>query len=115
MQNQSNNETQSRAPFFSVLILFWNSDAFFHTCLDSLNKQTFKDFEIILVDNFSPKPITREELANFPDLNIRLFVQQQNLGFAAGNNFAAAQAHWTISCPAKFGCFPAAGLAGCGV
>jgi GT2 family glycosyltransferase len=80
-----------KSPFFSVLILLWNSNPYIHQCLQSLNNQTFKDFEIVLVDNGSPDPLSLE-ISNFPDLVIKPFKLTTNIGFAAGNNYAARQA-----------------------
>ena len=40
-------------PFFSVIIPTYNQDSFLIKCLDSLEKQTFNDFETIIIDNFS--------------------------------------------------------------
>ena len=41
------------SPFFSVIIPAYNQDQFLLKCLDSLNKQTFEDFETIIIDNHS--------------------------------------------------------------
>ncbi len=46
----------------------------------------------MLVDNGSPAPISLEEIGSFPDLVIRPFKLTRNIGFAAGNNYAARQA-----------------------
>lgn len=57
-----------------------------------LDRQTFHGFEIILIDNASPEPLPPELITSYPDLNIRFFVQNTNLGFAAGNNYGASLA-----------------------
>lgn len=80
------------APFFSVSILCWNSDPYIHDCLLSLDNQTVKDFEILIIDNGSEDPISPNEWADFPDLTVRHYVLEKNIGFAAGNNFAASRA-----------------------
>lgn len=54
-----------------------------------MHNQTFHDFEIILIDNASPEPLPDGLLELHPDLNIRFFKQEQNLGFAGGNNLGA--------------------------
>ena len=59
---------------------------------NSLDRQTFRDFEIILIDNASPEPLPQELLGSYPDLHIRFFVQNTNLGFAGGNNYGASLA-----------------------
>ncbi|GAP13950.1 predicted glycosyltransferases [Longilinea arvoryzae] len=77
------------SPLFSIIILCWNSNPFISACLDSLNNQTDQDFEILLVDNGSPDPIENEDFTKYSKLRIRFFPLQSNLGFAAGNNYAA--------------------------
>lgn len=80
------------SPFFSVLILYWNSQRYLHDCLQALQNQDFKDFEIILLDNGSPEPLPDDVLKDFPGLPIRFLRESRNLGFAAGNNLAAGHA-----------------------
>lgn len=80
------------SPFFSVLILYWNSQPFLRACLQSMREQVDKDFEIILVDNGSPDPLSEALLKEFSDLPIQFLRQSQNLGFAGGNNFTARYA-----------------------
>jgi len=79
-------------PYFSVIILLWNSNQFIQSCLNALNKQTFHDFEIILINNASPEPLPQDFFTQYPTLNINYFHLDHNLGFAGGNNYAAALA-----------------------
>ncbi|RLF05393.1 MAG: glycosyltransferase family 2 protein, partial [Thermoprotei archaeon] len=37
----------------SVIILSYNGEKYLKNCIDSLRKQTYKNFEIIVVDNLS--------------------------------------------------------------
>lgn len=46
-------ETQGKVPRISVVIPAYNEEKRLPSCLSSLKKQTFKDFEIIVVDNNS--------------------------------------------------------------
>ena len=39
----------------SIIIPVYNSEEFLNTCLDSLTKQSYKNLEIILVNDGSPK------------------------------------------------------------
>jgi len=41
------------SPFFSVIILNWNGKHLLEECLDSVLGQTFRDFDVIVVDNGS--------------------------------------------------------------
>jgi GT2 family glycosyltransferase len=81
----------STDPLFSVIILCWNSDQTISKCLDALAAQTYKDFEIILVDNGSSVPITSELVERYPYLRINFYPLEKNLGFAGGNNFAVSK------------------------
>lgn len=76
-------------PFFSILILCWNSNYTIQRCLESLNAQTETDFEILLIDNGSTEPIPEELISSFSSMPIRHLRLEQNIGFAAGNNYAA--------------------------
>ncbi len=71
-------------PFASLIIPNWNGAHLLPTCLDSLKKQTFTDFEIIVVDNAS-RDNSRELLArNYPE--VRVLTLDTNRGFAGGVN-----------------------------
>jgi GT2 family glycosyltransferase len=79
-------------PLFSILILCWNSNQTIVSCLDALDAQTIQDFEIILVDNGSTEPISKELLIRYSHLSIDFYTLEHNIGFAGGNNFAASHA-----------------------
>ena len=79
-------------PFFSILILFWQSEQYLQRCLQSLKAQTFRDFEVILLDNGSSRPPNPEVLASIEDVPVKLLRSETNLGFAGGNNLAARSA-----------------------
>ena len=44
---------EQKIPAVSVIIPMYNAEKFIGACLESLFKQTFKDFEIIVVDDCS--------------------------------------------------------------
>jgi len=79
------------APFFSVIIVNHNGGDYIRGALNSLRKQTFRDFEVILLDNASTdgsaEGIDQSGLPHFC-----LLSSSQNLGFAGGNNKAVAHA-----------------------
>ncbi len=79
-------------PYFSIIILCWNSNRTIQACLEALNDQGFKDFEILLVDNGSEEPVSRNLVGNYPYLNIQFYGLEKNIGFAGGNNYAAWRA-----------------------
>ena len=70
-------------PAVSVLVVNWNGRHFLGDCLSSLRRQTFRNFEIILIDNGSTDGSADWIRANYPE--IRLLALPSNLGFVAAN------------------------------
>jgi len=82
-------------PDFSVLIVNYNGGAYVQGALDSLKRQTYRDFEVILVDNASTDGSAEGlDTAGLPAFT--LMKETENHGFARGNNLAAekAQGRW---------------------
>jgi len=79
-------------PLFSVIVLYWKGSQYIQRCLDSLNQQTFRDFEVILIDNASPESLPDGVLDRYPQINLRHRREEKNLGFAGGNNLGASLA-----------------------
>ncbi len=42
---------------FSVLILHWRAEQYLQTCLEAMDAQTYKDFEVLLLDNGNEIPL----------------------------------------------------------
>jgi len=72
------------APRLSVVIVNWNGLEHLPVCLDSLADQTFRDFEVILVDNGSRDGSVEFVRSRHPW--VRLVALPENTGFASGNN-----------------------------
>lgn len=68
----------------SLVIPNWNGVNLLKICLPSLKKQTFKDFEVIIVDNGSVDGSVEFVKQNFP--NFKLIKNKKNLGFATAVN-----------------------------
>ena len=79
-------------PFFSILILFWKSEQYLPESLNALDRQAFRDFEVILLNNGADNPPDPTLLAQYPQLNLQVLHADQNLGFTGGNNLAARYA-----------------------
>ncbi len=71
-------------PAISVVVLNYNGKRYLESCLGSLEKQTFRDFEVILVDNGSSDGSVEYVEDNFPW--VRVIALEENLGFCGGNN-----------------------------
>ncbi|MCP3175629.1 glycosyltransferase family 2 protein [Desulfuromonas sp. KJ2020] len=74
----------------SIIIVNWNGRNHLATCLDSLAAQSFKEFEVVLVDNGSIDGSVEFVRHAYPW--VRLVELPENTGFAAGNNLGFNQA-----------------------
>ncbi|NLX99074.1 MAG: glycosyltransferase family 2 protein [Rhodopirellula sp.] len=68
----------------SVIVVNYNGIALLADCLNSLAAQTYRDFEVIFVDNGSSDGSVAQAVALMPD--VRIVALNENLGFAGGNN-----------------------------
>lgn len=80
-------------PAISVLIVNWNGARYIERCLQCLEQQTFRDFEVVIVDNGSSDCSPDLIAEQFPQH--RLLRQTENRGFAAANNLAASASRGT--------------------
>ncbi len=71
-------------PVVSVIIINWNGLDHLPDCLDSLAAQTYRDFEVILVDNGSEDGSVGFLRDNYPW--VKVVPLPENTGFASGNN-----------------------------
>lgn len=76
--------------FFSVIIPLYNKEAFIENTIKSVLKQTFGDFEIIIVDDGSTDK-SIEIVSRFKDDRINL-IQQKNQGVSVARNYGVQQA-----------------------
>ena len=79
-------------PLVSILILNWNGRSYLERCLASIQAQTCRQFEVVLVDNGSTDgsvELLRDEFADWlaaEELpHLRLVELVQNEGFSGGN------------------------------
>ena len=70
----------------SVIIVNWNGIKVIEGCLDGLEKQSFKDFSIIVVDNKSNDGSLGFVHKKFPE--VKTIALNENFGFAKANNVA---------------------------
>jgi len=71
-------------PEFAVIVANWNGAHLLPTCLSSLRRQTWRDFETIVVDNGSADDSLTVLARDFPE--VRVIALQENLGLAGGTN-----------------------------
>jgi GT2 family glycosyltransferase len=82
----------STGPRVRVLVVNYNSGAWLQRCLAALCRQTMPAFEACVVDNGSSDRSFAQARAAIADPRITFVALGDNLGFAAGNNRAAAGA-----------------------
>ena len=79
-----------------MIVANWNGKEFLDVCFTALRRQTFRDFETILVDNGSTDGSVEYMRENFPE--VRLVELEHNKGFAGGNNagYEVASGEWIV-------------------
>ncbi|HKI51347.1 MAG TPA: glycosyltransferase family 2 protein [Geothermobacteraceae bacterium] len=77
-------------PLVSIIIVNWNGRDHLPDCLDSLAVQSFRDFEVILVDNGSTDGSLALVRERYPW--VKQVPLATNTGFATGNNRGLAHA-----------------------
>ncbi|HUQ85182.1 MAG TPA: glycosyltransferase family 2 protein [Candidatus Limnocylindrales bacterium] len=68
----------------SIIIINWNGEKWLRGCFRSLKKQSYPNFEIILVDNASSDNSVEFIKKYYP--KTKIINNKENIGFAGGNN-----------------------------
>src|ERR1039457_4802694 len=99
-------------PRVSVVMGAYNGERFIRTAIESILNQTFRDFELIVIDDCSTDS-TPQILREFNDDKLRVVRNERNLGIAetlnngiavARGEYVALQDHDDISLPARLEC-----------
>ena len=90
-------DTENKFPYdFSVIVLNWNSLPYLKNCLESLKNQSFRNFELICVDNGSSDGsknwLQSNDLAAIVGAPSQTIFCDENLGFAEGMNIGMRKA-----------------------
>lgn len=80
----------STLPEISVLMSVYNGEEYIRESIDSILKQTYSDFELIIVNDGSTDQ-TREIIEGYQDKRIKLFNFQENKGVGAALKFGLTQ------------------------
>jgi glycosyltransferase involved in cell wall biosynthesis len=86
MKNQKNN------PLVSVLIPTYNSELYIKETLESILNQTYKNLEIVVIDDASIDN-TINIVKRYEDKRIRLFINDKNLGISKNMNKGIKLSH----------------------
>ena len=78
----------------NVFVLNWNGEAIILDCLRSLDKVTYVNTNIILIDNGSTDRSVDIIKKEFP--NIEIIMVNKNLGYAGGNNYGLNHSNLNI-------------------
>lgn len=114
-------------PSFSVIIPNWNGERYLPCCLDALRRQTWRDFETIVVDNASHDGSLNLLRDRYPEVRVlalpenRFFSGGVNAGIAAArgdvivllNNDTEADAAWLAELKLTLDAYPRAGMVAC--
>ncbi|MFH0819553.1 MAG: glycosyltransferase family 2 protein [bacterium] len=73
----------------AISLVTWNGEKYLEALMSSIFTQTFKDFEILVIDNGSSDGTVAFFEKNYPQ--IKLIKNQKNLGFAKGHNLGIDQ------------------------
>lgn len=68
----------------SVQIVTWNSMRYIFDCMESLMRQTYRDFSILIIDNGSDDETVSFIRSNYPTVSV--LQNFRNLGYAKANN-----------------------------
>jgi len=83
-------------PYVSVIIVNWNGKHFLKSCLDSILHQSYKPYDVYLVDNASADGsiefVEQNYTAEIKSGKLKLVKNDKNYGFAEGNNFGIRKA-----------------------
>lgn len=75
----------------SVLIVTWNSARYLEKCFASIDRQQYRDLEVVVVDNASTDATA--DLLRSREAKWHVIYNSQNVGFARGQNQAMRAAH----------------------
>ena len=76
----------------SVIVLTYNRESLVCETIDSILDQTFKDFELIVVDNCSQDG-TEKLIQSYPDERIRYYKNENNGVIAVNRNYGIERSH----------------------
>lgn len=73
----------------SVIIVNWNGAKFLKKCVDSVLNQSYRNIEILIIDNASDDnslEVIQGEVLSAPDIPIRIIENSENRGYCKGCN-----------------------------
>jgi len=74
------------SPVFSVIITSFNDGVFIHEAVQSVVNSSYKEFEIIIVDDFSTDNITNQILNSYQEKGFQVIRKEKNCGVGDSRN-----------------------------
>ena len=88
---------KSNSPLFSVLIANYNNGQYLEECLQSVYKQTYTNWEIVIVDDGTTDSVSKKIYTTLKDNpKIRVFFNKKNMGCGYTKRRCVAEAKGTI-------------------
>ena len=78
-------------PFFSIILPTYNQSSFLKKSINSVLTQTFENWELIIIDNFSDDE-TENVIKKYDDIRIKYFKFNNNKNIAKSRNFGIKKA-----------------------
>jgi glycosyltransferase involved in cell wall biosynthesis len=87
------NSSQTKQPLVSILLLAWNHERFIDQCIESLRRQTYKNLEVIFLDNASSDKTYDKSVAclQASGLNFKSFQNTTGKTISKNLNFTLGQ------------------------
>lgn len=86
-----------RQPFFSIIIPTYNASKFIKRCINSIERQTFKNYEVIFVDDCSTDN-TMKVIKKIKKKKYSIFKLKKNYGPATARNLAIKKSKGLYLC-----------------
>jgi GT2 family glycosyltransferase len=81
------------SPLVSIILVSWNSAAHLPHCLECLARQTFRDFEVVIINNGSTDDGFLDVERKYHEFDLSIKYLGSNQGYAVANNIGARLAH----------------------
>mgnify|MGYP002641351438 CR=1 FL=1 len=110
MTNEFASNGMTDTPLLTVVLTTYNGSQYIRESIDSITSQSFRDFELIIIDDASTDN-TLEIIADIDDARIRVVKNEKNLGVCPTRNlginlakgkYYAAHDHDDLSDPRRF-------------
>lgn len=82
-------------PFISIVVICYNYGHTLPRAFDAIKRQTFRDFEVIFVDNGSQDnsaELAKQFIEENPDIQMKIVTVEKNIGVHHGDNVGTAAA-----------------------